>query len=193
VVDVDLLALELPRAGKRRLGPARVPVVAIGDQHGAIAVALAVAVARLDRHLPLAVNWRDAEHLGAEADLLAQGELIYIVVEVASDLEVVRVVRIVIRHRVGLVGHQPARGVDVQRAVCRGEFIVVFVAPVAAHLGALLEAVEGDPASVQHLARGDAGGAGTDNADLLGGGHRPKSTFRCAFPLHIGEKAHRKG
>ena len=39
VVDVDLLAGELLRAGEGGLGPARVPVMAVGDQDGAVALA----------------------------------------------------------------------------------------------------------------------------------------------------------
>ena len=38
VVRVHLLALELVRARERRLGPARVPVVAVGDHHRAVAL-----------------------------------------------------------------------------------------------------------------------------------------------------------
>ena len=44
VVGVDLLAVELVRARERRLGPARVPVVAVGDQHRAVAAAASLAV-----------------------------------------------------------------------------------------------------------------------------------------------------
>ena len=40
VVDVDLLAGELLGAGEGRFGPARVPVVPVGDQHGAVAMGL---------------------------------------------------------------------------------------------------------------------------------------------------------
>ena len=55
-------------------------------------------------------------------------------------------------------------------AVRRGHPVVVAVAPVAADASRRLEAVEVDPARVQHLRRGDAGRAGADDAD--GGSRR---------------------
>ena len=59
-----------------------------------------------------------------------------------------------------------------QRAVSRGQLVVVFVAPVAADLGALLEAVEVDPARLQHLRRRDPRAPRPDDASL-----HPRATY----------------
>jgi hypothetical protein len=175
VVHVDLLAAELLGPRESGFGPTRVPVVPVGDEDGAIAIGLLVAVSVGDGHLPLPLDRLRAEDLGAEANLLAEAEVIDVFVEIGGHLEVVRVVRIVIRHRQRLEGHHPPRGVDVQRAVRRRHPVVVFEAPVPPDLRALLKAVERNPACLQNLAGDDAGGARPDDADLRGGGHGAQS------------------
>ena len=100
-----------------------------------------------------------------------EAETGHVVVEVLGDLPVARVVRVALRHREGPVGHQLAGAVDVQRAVGGGDAVVVFEAPVAADLRALLEAVEGDAAGGEDLTGGQARAAGADDADLLRFGH----------------------
>ena len=93
VVDVDLLALELVGAGEGGFRPARVPVVAVGDEDGAVALARALAVGTLDGDLPSPSAGSTLDDLGAEADLLAQAEVVDEFVEVGGHLEVVGVVR----------------------------------------------------------------------------------------------------
>ena len=87
VVDVNLLALELVRSREGRFGPARVPVVPVGDEHRAVAMRLALALRVLDGDLPLALDGLDAHHLGAKPDLLPQPEVVDVVVEVAARSE----------------------------------------------------------------------------------------------------------
>ena len=120
VVDVDLLARELLRAGEGRFGPARVPVVAVGDEDGAVALRAPLAGGILEGDLPLPVDGHRRDHFGAEGDPLAQAEALDVVVEVLGDLPVAGVVGVVGRHREGAVGHQLAGAVDVQRAVGGG-------------------------------------------------------------------------
>ncbi len=180
VVRVDLRAGEGLGAGERRLGPARVPVVAVGDhdvlvEEGLRLRRLAVRVARADGDgvapapLRAGPEGLDLDHLGAEPDPVAQAEVVHEVVEVRGDLPVARVVRQVLGHRVGGVLHQLPGGVDVQRPVGRGQPVVVVVAPVAADLAAHLEHVDLDAAGGQHLGGGDARRAGSDDADGLDG------------------------
>jgi hypothetical protein len=176
VVSVQLLALELVLARKRRFGPAGVPVMPIGDEHRPVnrrilgpRVTLAPADPPEPCPLPVPLPHRlDPGHLGAKPDPVAEAEVIDVGVEVPGDLEVVGVVGIVLGHREGRVGHRPPRGVDVQRAIRRRHPVVVQVAPVAPHRRALLEAVERDPARAQHLARGDPRGARPNHAHAIG-------------------------
>ena len=156
VVGVELFPLELLGAGEGRLGPARVPVVPIGDENGPVAGGLPVAVGVLDGHLPVVAGRLDRDHLGAEADLLGQAEALGVVVEVLGDVLMAGVVRVVLRHRECLVGHELAGAVDVQGAVSGGLAVVVFVAPVAADHRPLLEAVVGNPPGAEDLASGEA-------------------------------------
>ena len=95
VVRVQLLAGEGLRARERRLGPARVPVVPVGDDDLAVAPGLRLAaVAGADGHVvPTAAPGLDLGDLGAEGDPVAQAEVVDEVVEVARDLAVVGVVR----------------------------------------------------------------------------------------------------
>ena len=116
VVRVDLHALEVVGAGERRLGPARVPVVAVGDDQRVVAMRRAV----VERDLPHAVGPpRGVLDAGLEADAVADAEVVDVVVEVARDVRVVGEVGIRLRHREVGVLHALARGVDVQRAVRR--------------------------------------------------------------------------
>ena len=139
----------------------------VGDDHRPVALGPLSPVLSLDGDRPGAVGRLRVHDLGAEADLLPQPEVVGEFIEVGGHLEVVGVVREVVGHRQGPEGHHPARGVDVQRAVGGRHPVVVFVAPVTADVGALLEAVEGDPVRIQHLGGDDAGAAGADDADLL--------------------------
>ena len=168
VMDMHLLPGELLRPRKRRFGPARVPVVPVGDQHGAVAIDLPL-LAGIDGHLPLPVHRLDLHHLGPEPDLLPKPEVIDVVVEVGGDLKVIRVVRVVRRHRIGPIGHQPPRGVDVQRPIGGRHPVVVFKPPVPPDLRALLKAVERNPTSVQDLTRSDPRTPGSDDANLRTG------------------------
>ena len=173
VVRVQLLAGERLGARVRRLRPARVPVVAVRDHDVGVGPDLRLAdvtvlVAHPQRHVEAARAPRlDLDDLGAERDPVAEPEVVDVRVEVRRDLPVRGVVRQVVGHREGAVLHQVPRGVDVQRAVGRGHPVVVAVAPVAADLAAGLEAVERDPACVQHLRRCDAGRACSDHAHAL--------------------------
>ena len=82
VVGVHLLAGELLGAREGRLGPARVPVVAVGDQHGAVAAGLAARRRRPRPSPPTRRRPARPRDLGAEADPLAQAEVVHVVVEV---------------------------------------------------------------------------------------------------------------
>ncbi len=171
VMHVHLLAGELLRAGKGRFGPARVPVVAVGNEHGSVANGLPLPIGIRNRDLPLPVSRLDAHNFGPKPNLVRQPEVLDVVVEISSNLEVARVIGVVIGHRKRLERHQLPRAVDVQRAIRGGLPVVVFVAPVTSNLGALLEAVERDPASAEHLAGGYSGRAGSDHTNFLGGHH----------------------
>ena len=167
VVGMQLLARELAR--ERRLRPARVPVVAVGDDHVVVVPRpdlVVVSGARGD--VVARALGRHARHLGPEGDPRPQPEVVDELVEVRRDLPMARVVGKVGRHRVGGVLHRIARGVDVQRLVRRRHAVVVVVAPVAADPRAEFEAVEVDASGRQHLRRGDSRRARSDDADLHG-------------------------
>jgi hypothetical protein len=178
-VRVRLHAAELLEARERRPRPPRVPVVPVGHQHrpvsrgpgatAAVTASVPVGGTGPGRRgdVPAAAGRRHPHHLGVERDLLAQPEVVDVVVEVRGDLHVVGVVRQRRRHRVAGVLHDLARGVDVQRPVRRGHPVVVAVAPVPADPRARLEAVERDAAGVEHLAGRDAGGPSADDADPI--------------------------
>ena len=127
-VRVQLLAGEAVLAGEGRLGVLGVPVVAVGDHDRVVAARLAVG----ERDLPAVAGRLDAGHLGAERDPVAEPEVIDVGLEVAGYLRVMRIVRVVRRHRVGGVLHHRPRRVDEQRAVGGRHPVVVAVAPVAA-------------------------------------------------------------
>ena len=161
VVRVHLHALEGLGAGEGGLGPARVPVVAVGDEQRVVAVRLAV----LQRDLPDAVGAaRGALDAGLEADAVADAEVVDVVVEVLRDVGVVGEVGIGLRHREVRVLHALARGVDVQRAVGGGHPVGVAPHPVAADAVGLLVGGDVVAALGQGLDGGDAGGAGADDA-----------------------------
>ena len=163
VVRVHLHAGEHVAARERRLGPARVPVVAVGDDQRVVAARLAA----LERHVPACRRRRRrALDAGLERDPVAEAEVVDVVVEVLGDVGVVREVGIRLRHREVRELHPLARGVDVQRAVRRRHPVAVLEDPVAADAVGLLEAVEVEPALVQRLGGGDAGRAGTDHAHV---------------------------
>ena len=161
VVRVHLAPREL--AGEGRLGPARVPVVAVGDHHGVIDVRLAVLELDLEHAVVPARDMRDA---GLEADPVAEAEVVDVVVEVLGDLSVVREVGKGLRHLEVRVLHALARRVDVQRAIGGRHPVAVAEDPVAADPVGLLVAVEGDPALVKGLGAGDPRRAGADDAGL---------------------------
>ena len=154
VVGVDLLDLGGVGARERRLGPAHVPVVAVGDEHRVVAVGLPrVGGQRVDPVLAAA----DVLDAGLEADPVAEAEVVDVAVEVRGDLRVVGEVRIGLGHREVRVLHPQPRRVDVQGPVGRAHPVGVAEDPVAAHAVGLLEAVERDAPLVQGLGHGDPG------------------------------------
>jgi hypothetical protein len=169
-VRVQLLARERVRAGKRRFGPARVPVVAVGDEQRPVLARLAT----LERDLPDAV-FAPARALdaGLERDPLAQAEVIDVGIEVGPDLRVVGKVGVGGGHREVRVLHARARAVDVQVAIRRGHAVAIAEHPVASDLIGLLEAVERNPALGERLGRHDAGGAGAEDARAKRSRSRP--------------------
>ena len=170
-VDVGVRVQHAPGegAGDRRVGPARVPVVAVGHDQDPVLVDRAGA----ERHPPAA--WRQAcrvRDLGAEGDPLAEAEVVDVIVEVPGHECVVREVGVVARHRQVGVGHAVARGVNMQRAVGGGAPVRVAEGPVAADAVGYLEAVEGDPAVGQRLDDGDPARTAADHADSRPGRRR---------------------
>ncbi len=165
-VGVHLDAVEVPR--EPRLRPARVPVVAVRDEQRVVAPLLAALQPNGPDPVVVALRVLDA---GLEADVLAQPEVVDVVVEVRGDVRVVREVRIGLRHGVVGVLHALPRGVDVQRLVGRRHPVAVPEHPVPADAVALLEAVHRDAAVVEALQGGDAGRAGADDAGVREGGH----------------------
>ena len=162
VVGVDLLAVERARVG--RLGPPRVPVVPVGDEHGVVGAGLGAAGAG-DAYVPATVGGAcDVLDGGVEGDRVAEAEVVDVVVEVGRDLVVARVVRVVLGHREVRVGHPRAGGVDLEGVVAGGLAVGVVEDPGPADVAALLEAVEPDAGQVEVLGRGDARGPGADHA-----------------------------
>ncbi len=86
---MQLGPLERIGTGKDRFGPARVPVVAVGHEQGVVLAYVALTVPALDRHLPHAVR-ASSGVLDArlEGDVLAQAEVVDVVVEVLLDVRV---------------------------------------------------------------------------------------------------------
>jgi hypothetical protein len=153
LVRVHLHALELVGARERGLGPALVPVVAVGDEQHVVALGLAGVGRDLPRAVGAAVGLLDA---GLEADAVAEAEVIDVVVEVRGDLVVTREVGIRRRHREVGVLHPLARRVDVQEAVGGRHAVLVAEDPVSADAVGLLEDVERDPAGMECLRGRDA-------------------------------------
>ena len=182
VVGVDLLDLRAVGAGEGGLGPAHVPVVAVGDEHRVVAVGLAgVGAQRVDA-VGVALDVLDA---GLEADAVAEAEVVDVAVEVRGDLRVVREVRVVGRHREVRVLHALARRVDVQRAVGAAHRVLVAEDPVAADAVGLLVAVERHAALVQRLGDGDAGRAGSDEGDVGQLVHAPEPSTKMTHPSSL--------
>ncbi len=153
-VGVELQSLELLAAGERGFWPARVPVVAVGDDQHVVFPGLAPL--ELDRPHALLIA-RGLLDAGLEGDPVAEAEVVHVGVEVGGDLGVMGEVRVGLGHRVVRVGHPRARGVDEQVPVGRRHPVPVFEHPVPAHAVGLLEAVEGDPPLVQRLRHRDSG------------------------------------
>ena len=162
-VGVQLRAGEAVRPRERRFGPARVPVVAVGDHQRVVATGLA----GIELHRPQAVLVAGGVlHSGLEGDELAQAEVIDVGLEVRGDLRVMGEVGIGVGHGEVRILHARTRGVDEQVAVGGGHAVAVLEHPVAADAVGLLEAVERDPALVQRLDGGDPRGARADHAHL---------------------------
>src|SRR5690606_19869180 len=101
VVGVDLFAGEVPRIG--RVGPAGIPVVAVGDHDGIVVPGL--------RHGVLTYSGSDVDiptataasanigDFGIEGDRVTESEMVDVVAEIVEDLIVAGVVRVVLGHR----------------------------------------------------------------------------------------------
>ncbi len=159
VVRVQRLAVETARES----GPARIPEVAVGDDHRAILARAPV----VERYLPApACGGFDCANLAPEAHVLAHSEALCVGFEVLEHLPVRQEVRLVVGDGEVRVTQAPAARVDMQAAVGRRHAVVVLVAPHAAEIGSLLEDLEGQAAFEQCLRGGDARGTGTDDADV---------------------------
>ena len=101
VVGMKLLASESVSAGKGRLGIPRIPVVTVGDQHGAVPPGmLRPGIPLPGRDVPAASRYRlGPGHLGPKLDLRTETEFIYEVIEVPHDRLVAQIVRITIWYR----------------------------------------------------------------------------------------------
>jgi hypothetical protein len=175
VVGVHDRALERVGPLERRLGPALVPVVAVGDEQHVEAPRLA----RVGRHLPRAVGQAlGALDAGVEADAVAHPEVVDVAVEVLGDLVVAREVGIRRRHREVRVLHPLARRVDVQVAVGGRHAVLVAEHPVAADAVGLLEALDVDAPLVEGLEGRDAGGPGADDRGVRQSAHPSFSRVR---------------
>ena len=172
VVRVHLDAVE--GAGEGGLGPARVPVVAVGHEQRVVLARVAAVEGDLPHAVIAAGGALDPR---LEDDPVAEAEVVDVVVEVLRDVRVMREVGIGLRHREVRVLHALPRRVDVQEPVGRGHLVLVAEHPVPAHAVALLEAVERDAALVQDLGGGDAGRSGADDAGAgqLGHGRLPRA------------------
>ena len=174
VVGMDLLARE--RARVAGLGPAGIPVVAVGDHHRVIGAGMRPDRA-VGRHQPAAGRvGLDPRHPRVEGDRVPEPEVVDVGLEVGLDLVVAGVGRIVRRHREVGERHARARGVDLEGLVAGGLAVGVVEEPVASDGAAHLEAVEGDPRQVERLGGGQARRARSDDAHAwegLVGTHRP--------------------
>ena len=147
--------------GNARLGPARVPVVAVGDEQHVVARACTPA-SSVSSQPPSARS--SARAIGVSKRILSRKpKRVDVGVEVRRDLRVVREVRVRPRHREVRELHAVARRVDVQVAVGGRHPVAVAEDPVAADAVGRLEAVERDPALVQRLGGRDPGRAGADD------------------------------
>ena len=142
VVRVQLDAVEL--AGEPRLGPTRVPMMAVADEERVVVANLT----RRQRDTPDAIRRPlGMLHLGVEDDERPQLEVVAVVGHVSSDVGVVGIVREV---RVAQADREVVElqallgGVDVERAVGRGAAVLVLEHPIAADLIRHLETVERD-------------------------------------------------
>ncbi len=130
-VRVQLLAGERVGARELRFGPARMPVMAVGDEQGVVHALFAGVERDLEGAVAVAAGVLDA---GLEHDPLAHAEMVDVGVEVLLDVGVMGKVGIVGGHREVRVGHALARGVDEQVAVRGRHAVAIAEHPVAADL-----------------------------------------------------------
>ena len=157
VVRVHLDTVELTR--ERRLGPARVPVVAVGDHDRVVRASLA----GRELDLPTAVVIpRHVLDRGLERDRVANPEVVDVAIEVVADVAPRRIV--VRAQREVRVRHPRTRGVHLQGRVTARAPVRVLEHPEPADHRPRLEAVERHASLVKHLRRRDPTGAGSDHA-----------------------------
>jgi len=165
-----------------------IPVVAVCDEHGAVAPGTGrPGVPRPCRDVPAAAGGRlHPGHLGPEPDAPAESEVIDEVIEVPRDHLVAQVVRVVVRHRERRVLHAAPGRLRVQGAIRARHPVVVAVTPVPADRRARLEAVEGNAAAVQGLARRDPRRTRADDAHAAHDAARPGDRQLISHALTLG-------
>ena len=161
-------------------GNARGPVMAIGNAQSVIVLHLA----GRERDGPAAT--RLALRLfnpGVEADMLPQAEVIDVIVEVAQQQRMVRIVRPIGRHRIVLKGQPPLGCVDVQALIAGAHPVGIVVIPGPADIVRSLIDIERDTVILQPFGSGKAGAPCPDDAHL---GHRCSLGHRAHSPGHFG-------
>lgn len=112
----------------------------------------------LKRDLPRPIAVPDGMlDCGIESDLIAEPEMIDVGIEVGGNVRVMRVERYSLGHGKVRIGHAWAGAIDVQRAIRRGQTVLVPKHPQPADAVALFVAVERDTTVLQRLSRGDSG------------------------------------
>ncbi len=166
LMGMDLLTGKGTGAGESRFRVPGIPVVAVRDEHGAVAPGAGrPGIPRPYGDVPAAVGrGRHPGHRRPEPDPPAESEVVDEVIEVPRDHLVAQIVRVAVRHRERRVLHAAPGRFRMQRAIRAGHPVVVAVTPVTTDRRASLEAVERDAPAVQGLARRDPRRTRADHA-----------------------------
>ena len=149
-------------ARKSGFGKARVPVVAVANQHRTVVVLVFVGFDVVSA----VVVARYGQYFGVELNVRPHSKVIHVAFKILDNVAVVRKHGVFVGHREVGVGHHHAVGVDVQRPIGRRHSVVVVVAPIAADIGAFFKTIEGYSAFFQTFCGRNSRRTRADNADF---------------------------
>src|SRR6266705_2311051 len=135
-------------AFKRRLRPARIPVMAVGYQQGAVAMGRTILKGDLP---PTFLQRLGSSNGGLKTNMWLDVEVFSIIVEVLGNVSVMGENWIMVGHRVVGVLHALLRGIDEERFVSAGHAIGVLIEPIPTNAITRLIAVKRDAMVLENL------------------------------------------